>query len=88
LSLWITLADMNAPLSCTANAADRRLGELDATRGAPAEGGATASEIRPKRGAPDEKIWSNIISLFGACSRLKYHKTAKTFFGKAWRETA
>jgi hypothetical protein len=43
---------MNAPISCIANAADRRLGALGV---APAEAGATAPKIRLKGGGRDGK---------------------------------
>jgi hypothetical protein len=54
-------AAMNAPNSCTGTPPAAGWNELDATRGAPAEVGATALEMRPKRGARGEKIWRNII---------------------------
>jgi hypothetical protein len=35
-----------------------------------------------------QKIWKATLVAFFPCNALKSHKTAKGFFGKAWRKTA
>src|ERR1700722_18117131 len=33
------------------------------------------------------KIWNGGFWVWSPCNTLKFHKTTKTFFGKAWRKT-
>src|ERR1700720_2673934 len=44
--------------------------------------------MRPKGGWPDENIWKGTLLVFCPCNSLKYHKTAKAFFGNPWTKTA
>ncbi len=53
-----------------------------------AEYGATASGMRLKGDWRDEEIWKWIYLIWSPCNPLKSHKTAKAFFGNAWRKTA
>jgi hypothetical protein len=50
------------------------------------ERGATAPKMRLKNGRRLEKIWKGPLSVWGPCKPLKFHKTAKAFFGNAWRK--
>jgi hypothetical protein len=51
-----------------------------------AEYGATASGMRLKGGRSYEEIWKWIHLIGSPCNPLKSHKTAKAFFGNAWRK--
>jgi hypothetical protein len=33
------------------------------------------------------KIWKGTLWVWNPCNPLKFHKTTKAFFGKAWRKT-
>src|SRR5277367_1149783 len=43
------------------------------------------AERRPK--PPKKSLERMPFSFFGPCNALKFHKTAKAFFGKAWTKT-
>ena len=43
--------------------------------------------MQPKEGARGEKIWKRTLWVWSPCKPLKYLKTAKALFGKAWSET-
>src|ERR1700722_17253972 len=43
--------------------------------------------MRPKRGSSWGKIWKASKDVWEPCNPLKFHKTAKDFFGKAWSKT-
>jgi hypothetical protein len=42
--------------------------------------------MRPKGGGHREKFGRRSFSVWDPCNPLKSHKTAKAFFGKAWRK--
>src|ERR1700734_3072063 len=43
--------------------------------------------MRPKGGGYRRKIWKASKDVWKPCNPLKFHKTAKALFGKAWSET-
>src|ERR1700720_4888255 len=43
--------------------------------------------MRPERGGRRRKIWKPSKDVWKPCNPLKFHKTAKDFFGKAWSKT-
>jgi hypothetical protein len=45
-------------------------------------------ENAAERRRGDEKVWKRIVFVFRPCNPLKFHKTAKALFGKAWTKTA
>jgi hypothetical protein len=53
-----------------------------------AECGPATAEMRPKGDGDDEKFGKSSLVDWSPCKPLKFHKTAKALFGKAWTKTA